>query len=177
MLPPIGQDIAVPVEKMAEAVTKLQALFDKHHYDEALIFGHAMVGNLHFVFTQAFDTQKEIDRCAALIGPVVMCLRSLAGSNSTPAPIGRYSAFMDDVAQLIAVEYQGSLKGEHGTGRNMAPFVEVQYIWRHDRHRPRQGWRAVGFVPPWYQRAAMAWCMALQQYPLTARMRNTDGVI
>lgn len=52
----------MPVEKLAEAVGKLQGLFDKHNYSEALIFGHAMVGNLHFVFTQSFDTQKEIDR-------------------------------------------------------------------------------------------------------------------
>ncbi len=33
---------------------------------------------------------------------------------------------MDDVAHLVAVEYGGSLKAEHGTGRNMAPFVELE---------------------------------------------------
>ena len=34
---------------------------------------------------------------------------------------------MDDVAQLVAVEFGGSLKAEHGTGRNMAPFVELEW--------------------------------------------------
>jgi D-lactate dehydrogenase len=34
---------------------------------------------------------------------------------------------MDDVAQLVAGKYEGSLKAEHGTGRNMAPFVELEW--------------------------------------------------
>ncbi|GAL28041.1 predicted D-lactate dehydrogenase [Vibrio variabilis] len=34
---------------------------------------------------------------------------------------------MDDVADLVAVKYQGSLKAEHGTGRNMAPYVELEW--------------------------------------------------
>eukprot|EP01134_Creolimax_fragrantissima_P002711 CFRG2711T1 len=96
----IIEDVAVPLAKMAEVVVKLQGFFDKYNYTEALIFGHALMGNCHFVFTQRFDAQSEIDR---------------------------YSAFMDDVAQLIAIEYGGSLKAEHGTGRNMAPFVELEW--------------------------------------------------
>jgi len=31
------------------------------------------------------------------------------------------------VTQLVAVEFQGSLKAEHGTGRNMTPFVELEW--------------------------------------------------
>lgn len=96
----IIEDVAFPVEQLAEAVAKLQALFEKYHYDEAIIFGHALDGNLHFVFTQDFSTQVEVER---------------------------YQAFMDDVCQLVAVDYQGSLKAEHGTGRNMAPFVELEW--------------------------------------------------
>lgn len=96
----IIEDVAFPVERLAKAVADLQALFDKYHYDEAIIFGHALEGNLHFVFTQDFGTQKEVDR---------------------------YQAFMDDVCQLVAVDYQGSLKAEHGTGRNMAPFIELEW--------------------------------------------------
>lgn len=96
----IIEDVAFPVEQLANGVADLQALFDKYHYDEAIIFGHALEGNLHFVFTQDFGTQEEVNR---------------------------YKAFMDDVCQLVAVDYQGSLKAEHGTGRNMAPFVELEW--------------------------------------------------
>uniref|UniRef100_A0A486XLA3 D-lactate dehydrogenase (cytochrome) n=1 Tax=Rheinheimera sp. BAL341 TaxID=1708203 RepID=A0A486XLA3_9GAMM len=96
----IIEDVTFPVEQLAEGVSRLQQLFDKYHYDEAIIFGHALEGNLHFVFTQSFDE---------------------------PAQIARYAAFMQDVAQLVAVEFGGSLKAEHGTGRNMAPFVELEW--------------------------------------------------
>jgi D-lactate dehydrogenase len=96
----IIEDVAFPLDQLAHAVRDLQELFIKYHYSEAIIFGHALAGNLHFVFTQAFDTKEEITR---------------------------YSAFMDDVAQLVAVEYKGSLKAEHGTGRNMAPYVELEW--------------------------------------------------
>ena len=96
----IIEDVAFPVEHLASAVADLQALFEKYHYDEAIIFGHALEGNLHFVFTQDFGIQSEVDR---------------------------YQAFMDDVCQLVAVDYQGSLKAEHGTGRNMAPFIELEW--------------------------------------------------
>ncbi len=96
----IIEDVAFPVESLAAGVRDLQQLFDKYRYDEAIIFGHALEGNLHFVFTQGFDSQEEIDR---------------------------YGGFMDDVAELVAVKYQGSLKAEHGTGRNMAPYVELEW--------------------------------------------------
>ena len=96
----IIEDVTFPIEQLAAGVNRLIALFDRHGYDEAILFGHALEGNLHFVFTQGFDT---------------------------PEQIARYSAFMDDVAHLVAVEYGGSLKAEHGTGRNMAPFVELEW--------------------------------------------------
>ncbi|MFI8384801.1 FAD-binding and (Fe-S)-binding domain-containing protein [Pseudomonas sp. NPDC079086] len=102
----IIEDVTFPVEQLAEGVNRLLELFDKHSYDEAIIFGHALEGNLHFVFTQAFET---------------------------PEQVARYSAFMDDVAQLVAVEFGGSLKAEHGTGRNMAPFVELE--WGNDAYQ------------------------------------------
>ncbi|WP_286272818.1 FAD-binding and (Fe-S)-binding domain-containing protein [Thalassotalea hakodatensis] len=96
----IIEDVAFPVEKLAEGVAALQQLFDKYQYDEAIIFGHALDGNLHFVFTQDFASQVEVDR---------------------------YEAFMNDVCQLVAVDFKGSLKAEHGTGRNMAPFIELEW--------------------------------------------------
>ncbi|AZD64732.1 D-lactate dehydrogenase [Pseudomonas chlororaphis] len=96
----IIEDVTFPVEQLAIGVNRLIALFDKHSYDEAILFGHALEGNLHFVFTQGFNSAEEV---------------------------ARYQAFMDDVAQLVAVEFGGSLKAEHGTGRNMAPFVELEW--------------------------------------------------
>lgn len=102
----IIEDVTFPVEQLAIGVRRLIALFDKHHYDEAILFGHALEGNLHFVFTQGFNNPEEVSR---------------------------YQAFMEDVAQLVAVEFGGSLKAEHGTGRNMAPFVELE--WGHDAYQ------------------------------------------
>ena len=96
----IIEDVTFPVEQLAIGVNRLIELFDKHSYDEAILFGHALEGNLHFVFTQGFNSPEEV---------------------------ARYQAFMDDVAQLVAVEFGGSLKAEHGTGRNMAPFVELEW--------------------------------------------------
>lgn len=96
----IIEDVAYPIERLAEATLELQDLFKKHGYSEALIFGHALEGNFHFVFTQDFSIEEEVKR---------------------------YDAFMNDVVQSVAVKYEGSLKAEHGTGRNMAAFIEVEW--------------------------------------------------
>jgi len=96
----IIEDVAYPIESLADATLELQALFEKYGYHEAIIFGHALDGNLHFVFTQAFDDEAEVKR---------------------------YEMFMQEVAEQVATKYQGSLKAEHGTGRNMAPFVELEW--------------------------------------------------
>ena len=96
----IIEDVTFPVERLAEGVNRLIELLEKHRYDEAILFGHALEGNLHFVFTQGFDD---------------------------PVQVARYESFMQDVAQLVAVEFGGALKAEHGTGRNMAPFVELEW--------------------------------------------------
>ena len=96
----ILEDVVFPVENLATAVRDLRLLFTKHGYENAIIFGHAKDGNLHFVITQSFHEKKEIDR---------------------------YARLMDDVVRLVVGRYDGSLKGEHGTGRNMAPFVEAEW--------------------------------------------------
>mgnify|MGYP002713132513 CR=1 FL=1 len=96
----IIEDIAFPVEQLAAAVRRLHQLFDQYQYHEALIFGHALEGNLHFVFTQDFSTEAEVRR---------------------------YQGLMDAVSELVVGEYDGSLKAEHGTGRNMAPYVELEW--------------------------------------------------
>lgn len=101
----IIEDVAYPIECLAEATLELQELFKKHGYSEALIFGHALEGNFHFVFTQDFSDPKEIKR---------------------------YDDLMNEVVHSVALKYQGSLKAEHGTGRNMAAFIEVE--WGYDAY-------------------------------------------
>ena len=96
----IIEDVAFPVESLAMATHDLQTLLREHGYTEGIIFGHALEGNLHFVFTQDFSDGAEVDR---------------------------YARFMDDVCTLVVGKYDGSLKAEHGTGRNMAPFVEMEW--------------------------------------------------
>lgn len=34
---------------------------------------------------------------------------------------------MQEMCEIVALKYNGSLKGEHGTGRNVAPFVEMEW--------------------------------------------------
>ncbi|HET7752622.1 MAG TPA: FAD-binding and (Fe-S)-binding domain-containing protein [Anaeromyxobacteraceae bacterium] len=94
------EDVAFPIQHLASATLDLQRLMREHGYDEGIIFGHALDGNLHFVFTQDF---------------------------SAPAEVARYARFMDAVCDMVVHGYDGSLKGEHGTGRNVAPFVALEW--------------------------------------------------
>ncbi len=55
----IIEDVAFPVDRLADAAVDLIRLFEKHHYDNAIIFGHAKDGNLHFVITQGFNTERK----------------------------------------------------------------------------------------------------------------------
>ncbi len=96
----INEDIAVPPEHLADLVRDVQAAFKQHGFDDAIIFGHAKDGNIHFVINQDFAQPGEIDR---------------------------YRRFMDQIAQIVVDRYGGSLKAEHGTGRNMAPYVEQEW--------------------------------------------------
>ena len=96
----IIEDVAFPIEHLAEATLDLHDCFQRHHYYEAIIFGHALEGNLHFVFTQDFSVEAEVQR---------------------------YKEFMENITNLVTQRYDGSLKAEHGTGRNMAPFVQKEW--------------------------------------------------
>ncbi len=95
----ILEDVAFPLETMGAAILELQELFKKYTYHNAIIFGHGGDGNIHFVVTQSFNT---------------------------PAEIERYDLFLREVVHLVVNRYNGTLKAEHGTGRNMAPFVETE---------------------------------------------------
>ena len=94
------EDVAFPIESLPEATVKLQKLIADHGYDDACIYGHAFEGNYHFILNQSFADEHEV---------------------------ARYAAMMRDVARLVVEDYDGSLKAEHGTGRNMAPFVKYEW--------------------------------------------------
>ena len=96
------EDVAFHIEDLPDAVEDLSALLDRHGYDDSCIYGHALEGNFHFIINQSFDSPEEV---------------------------ARYGAMIDDVARMVVGRYDGSLKAEHGTGRNMAPYVE--YEWGH----------------------------------------------
>ena len=95
----ILEDVCFPIDRLAEGAVDLQHLFERHGYDGA-VFGHASVGNLHFLITPSFNT---------------------------PADIQRFDGFMRDVVAIVVGKYDGSLKAEHGTGRNIAPFVAAEW--------------------------------------------------
>ncbi|MFE1904974.1 FAD-binding and (Fe-S)-binding domain-containing protein [Streptomyces gardneri] len=95
----ITEDFAVPPDRLAEACAELLDLQSRHGFDAA-VAGHAAHGNLHFLL--AFD----------------------AGD---PADVERYAAFMDEFCKLTVERFDGSLKAEHATGRNIAPFLELEW--------------------------------------------------
>ncbi len=94
------EDVAFPIEHLAAGTVFLEKAMRQHGYAEGIIFGHALDGNLHFTFTQDF---------------------------AVPAEVSRYESLMEEVCDVVVRRFDGSLKGEHGTGRNMAPFVEREW--------------------------------------------------
>jgi D-lactate dehydrogenase len=95
----IVEDVCVPPERIAEGAKDLQALLGEHGFLPG-VAGHASAGNLHFMLTPDFAKQEDLER---------------------------YEAFMGGLVELIVGKYDGSLKAEHGTGVNMAPYVEREW--------------------------------------------------
>lgn len=96
----ILEDINFPLPRLADAILELQQMFRKHQYANGIIFGHAKDGNLHFVISQPMASSQDTDKYARLI---------------------------DDMVDLVVHRFDGALKSEHGTGRNMAPFVQTEW--------------------------------------------------
>lgn len=94
------EDIALPLDRLPEGLSDLRDLLEAEGYPEAIVYGHALARNLHFVFWPDFSREAEVRR---------------------------YATFMEKLSDLIVHKYAGSLKAEHGTGRNMAPFVEKEW--------------------------------------------------
>ena len=95
----IVEDVCVPPPRIADAAKDLQALLGEHGFLTG-VAGHASAGNLHFMLTPDF---------------------------AKPEDLARYEAFMEGLVELVLGKYDGSLKAEHGTGINMAPYVEREW--------------------------------------------------
>jgi D-lactate dehydrogenase len=95
----ILEDVCFPPERLADGAVDLQKLFVRHGY-EGTVFGHASAGNLHFLITPSLNTEADI---------------------------AQFDGFLRDVVATVVDKYDGSLKAEHGTGRNIAPFVEREW--------------------------------------------------
>lgn len=96
----LTEDVAAPIDRLADFVIDMRKLLDEHGYEEAIIFGHALAGNLHFQMSDNF---------------------------MQPGAAEKFDAFSRALSELVSIRYQGSLKAEHGTGRAIAPFVEAEW--------------------------------------------------
>lgn len=94
------EDVAFHIDDLPRATTDLANLLEECGYDDACIYGHALEGNYHFIIAQKFDNQADVDR---------------------------YKNLMQRIVELVIDKYDGSLKAEHGVGRNMAPFVKREW--------------------------------------------------
>lgn len=95
----ILEDVCFPPTALPDGALDLQRLFERHRY-AGVVFGHASSGNLHFLITPSLNSEAEIER---------------------------FDRFLQDVVTVVSDKYGGSLKAEHGTGRNIAPFVEREW--------------------------------------------------
>jgi D-lactate dehydrogenase len=96
----LTEDVAAPIDRLADFVIAMRILLDEHGYDDAIIFGHALAGNLHFQMSDDFSKAEAA---------------------------GKFDVFSKALSDLVSVEFGGSLKAEHGTGRAIAAFVETEW--------------------------------------------------
>lgn len=94
------EDIAFHIDDLPTATVELAALIEKCGYKDACIYGHALEGNYHFIIAQAFKNPEDVEK---------------------------YKHLMDEIEHLVIDRYDGSLKAEHGVGRNMAPFIKKEW--------------------------------------------------
>lgn len=95
----IIEDIAFREEVLADALYEVRTLLTDCGYADAVMWGHLLDGNVHFTLF------PDINR---------------------PEGVRQYATFMHRLTAIV-LQYDGSLKAEHGTGRNMAPFVEKEW--------------------------------------------------
>lgn len=96
----IIEDIAFSGEVLGDALEDVMALTEKYGYKGTIMWGHLLDGNVHFLVMPDFKN---------------------------PNGTRLYHDFMYELVDVTVNKYDGSLKAEHGTGRNMAPFVETEW--------------------------------------------------
>lgn len=94
------EDIAFHIDDLPSATVELAALIEECGYEDACIYGHALEGNYHFIIAQAFKSEEDVRK---------------------------YQNLMERIEHLVVDRYDGSLKAEHGVGRNMAPFIKREW--------------------------------------------------
>ncbi len=94
----ITEDVCFEIDKFTHGVGFLQELFKKYGFT-GVIFGHALAGNLHFIITPDLRDKTQFENFAALV---------------------------EEMSRSVAL-MGGSAKAEHGTGRMVAPFVELEW--------------------------------------------------
>ncbi|WP_394274656.1 FAD-binding and (Fe-S)-binding domain-containing protein [Luteococcus sp.] len=93
------EDVAVPLGSLTATVDELSGLFVRHGYHDAVIFGHAKDGNIHFMINPTLSDARELET---------------------------YAVFTEEMVEAV-LGRSGTLKAEHGTGRIMAPYVRRQF--------------------------------------------------
>ncbi|WP_033751954.1 FAD-binding and (Fe-S)-binding domain-containing protein [Helicobacter pylori] len=96
----IIEDVCFSKEDFVEGAKAIEGLLKKHGFkDNSIIFGHALSGNLHFVVTPILENETE------------------------------RKAFENLAYEMFSMvsKSSGSIKAEHGTGRMVAPFVEMEW--------------------------------------------------
>ena len=102
----LNEDLCYDYRDLPKVVKELKSICNHWNYKDAVLFGHAKDGNIHFAAS--------------------MDLNSNEGKK-------RFEGLMQDMVDMTVGKFNGSLKAEHGTGRNMAPFVE--YEWGGELHQ------------------------------------------
>ena len=95
----IIEDIAFRGDVLGEALADVRKVLIKYHYSDAVMWGHLLDGNVHFTIFPDINRSEGVDE---------------------------YAAFMRELVDTV-LKHDGSLKAEHGTGRNMAPFVQQEW--------------------------------------------------
>jgi D-lactate dehydrogenase len=95
----LTEDVCFPPARLKDAAEDLMDLRNKYKFDPAIV-GHAAYGNLHFSLVVNLTVNEDKQR---------------------------YASFMDEMTKMVVDKYDGSLEAEHGTGINMAPFVQREW--------------------------------------------------
>ena len=96
----LNEDLCYNYRDLPQVVKELKDICKSWNYNDAVLFGHAKDGNIHFAASMDLNTNDGKKR---------------------------FEGLMNDMVSMTVGKFNGSLKAEHGTGRNMAPFVKYEW--------------------------------------------------